>query len=112
MNPVKVDHSDVDNEACTGDKVMHDIRASLAITRGFSKALEGSFNQLCDSVERVVSGDDARTDENVLKRISELEADCSFCLSRIERSLEQLGTRIEAGVRMPSNVRSEDSGAP
>lgn len=106
MNRDQVDHNEYkeDIEASADARARHDIRASLAITRGFSKALESSFGELCQTVEHIISDCDTSAYADVIKRISELEADCGFCLSRIERSLDQLGVRIEAGTPARSIV--------
>ncbi len=70
-------------------RVRHDIRASLAISKGMCQALEGSFDELCES-----SKVDSR--EERLNRVEKLENECRFCLSRIQRSVAQLDSMIEA----------------
>ncbi len=106
MNPDQIDHQDCNtgDEARASTKARHDIRASLAITRGFSKALESSFSDLCQTVEHALAGCDSGTNSEAVTRIAELEADCGFCLSRIERSLEQLSERIEARATFVGNA--------
>lgn len=92
-------------------KSNHDIRASLAITNGFNQALESSFSDLCSAVEQLVRDREIRTDEDeaLIHHVAKLEADCWFCLSRINRSLTQLGTRIEKESDMHGHAQSSGS---
>lgn len=78
-------------------RVQHDIRASLAISHGFNQALESSFAELCDVVQHVLGAHgETSSDDLLLARVKQLEADCTFCLSRLGRSLEQLDRRIDS----------------
>jgi len=99
------------NEHATESRSMHDIRASVAITKGFQKALEGSLSELSDAIRLVFVEHDILPQKESMQRIEALEADCHFCLLRINRSLEQLNTRLDADTRhdMRSNSGTEQN---
>jgi len=81
-----------------GDKACHDVRASLAITSGFSEAMESSFSEFCTTLEQILCPIEPRTatDRELRERLQQLEADCRFCLSRMHRSLEKLDDCINS----------------
>lgn len=78
----------------------HDVRASLAITAGFNQALELSFSQLCETYEQLVQSSAAQSTAGaeLELQVEKLQADCHFCLSRMRRSLEQLGHQLERDI--------------
>lgn len=91
-------------------KSSHDIRASLAITNGFNQALESTFSELCETYEQLLltRGTRSTTDVDLIKQLDRLEADCHFCMSRIKRSLEQLGSRIDYDLTLRSANRAKN----
>lgn len=94
------------NERAAASRSNHDIRASLAITKGFQKALEGSLAELSDAVRVVFAEQDILPQSASMQRIEALEEDCHFCLLRIKRSLEQLDTRLNTDARLDMNSSS------
>lgn len=84
----------------------HDIRASIAITKGFNKALESSLSELSQVLHHVLVEHDADTQGESLQRIKGLQEDCLFCVLRINRSLEQLDTRLNADARFDTQSTS------
>lgn len=93
INGVTVEkRSAIDDQAhshCTHSA--HDIRAYLAITNGFTEALEISLTDLVSEFKLVLNSEDAPGN---LQNLDKLEGDCRFCLSRISRSLALLSERI------------------
>lgn len=87
------------NEQHGNARSNHDIRASLAVTKGFNTALGASLADLCEAVQQLLDMDDSDAKSGQLQRVALLEEDCRFCMSRINRSIEQLGTRLEADAR-------------
>ena len=77
-------------------RLNHDMRASLAITNGFSQALGTSLSDLFAEFHILLDSQASKTSEADLENINRLEGDCRFCLSRITRSLVKLGADIDS----------------
>ena len=77
-------------------RLNHDMRASLAITNGFSQALGTSLSDLVAEFQILLDSRASITSEADLENINKLEGDCRFCLSRITRSLVKLGEDIDS----------------
>lgn len=82
-------------------RIRHDIRASLAISKGMCQALGMSLDELSE-----VSAIAAR--EERLNCVEKLERDYRFCLSRILRSLDQLDSTVEGAVIRPAPIVESD----
>jgi hypothetical protein len=74
----------------------HDLRASLAIINGYSKALESSFQELTDHCQDLLGAVAVELNPDTLAQVQTLKADCRFCLSRLNSSVEQLKDRLAA----------------
>lgn len=82
-------------------RIRHDIRASLAISKGMCQALEMSLDELNSASAIEVL-------EERLDCVEKIEKDCRFCLSRILRSLIQLDSTVEAVVSHSPSVVASD----
>ena len=84
----------------------HDIRASIALTKGFNKALESSLSELSHALHQALAQHAADPHGEPVKLINVLEEDCRFCVLRISRSLEQLDARLNADARFGPQATS------
>ena len=98
-----------ENEQLQRGKLNHDIRASLAISKGFNQALETSFSDLVAGYQLILDAQEAMADANDLQLLQKLEEDCRFCLSRASRSLTQLSERFDRATTM-NNTENDVSG--
>ena len=111
-HPDKQEHNDSD-EYAAASRSDHDIRASIAITKGFNKALESSLSELSHALHQALDQYDADSQGEPITRIRELEEDCRFCVLRINRSLEQLHARLIASTRFePQPTSHSKDGEP
>ena len=94
----KQDH-DNGNAHAAALRFEHDIRASIALTKGFNKALELSLSELLHALHQALAQHNADPQAEPVQRINVLEEDCRFCVLRISRSLEQLDARLNADAR-------------
>lgn len=90
------------------DREFHDLRATLAIVNGFAQALDGSFVQLKQKYDDLLSQNTSTDTVDDMAELRTLEADCRFCLSRLLGSVDQLRERLDRRARIPSAV--EDGG--
>jgi|GEM_PF-2106386 len=98
----------VSNELISHAKSVHDVRASLAITRGFNQALETSFSELFIIYEQLLASTRPQSaHETVLiRKIEALEGECRFCLSRVNQCMEKLSADIETDTQI--NLYADD----
>lgn len=106
-NADRQDH-DKSNEHAVASRSNHDIRASIAITKGFNKALESTLSELSQVLHHALYEHVADTQGESLQRIKGLEEDCLFCVLRINRSLEQLDARLNADARFDTPSSSTE----
>lgn len=83
-------------------RIRHDIRASLAISKGMCQALEMSLEHLSEACA-------IDTPEERLNSLETIEKDCRFCLSRILSSLTQLDSTVEAAIARATSVAKSDT---
>lgn len=96
---------------------IHDIKASLAISNGFSQALETALSDLHESYVDIVHSTEATVSPELLQQLRKHENDCKFCLSRLSSSLSQLKTRIDciesaAPLTHSPETHSPETGGP
>ena len=77
-------------------RMNHDMRASLAITNGFTEALGTSLSDLVAEYKFLLDSQISKTTNADVENVNKLEGDCRFCLSRITRSLVKLGEDIDS----------------
>lgn len=72
-------------------QTLHDIRASIAILNGFGDALGSSFQELSKALDDVIDCTACDPGMEAVGQIKTLQADCRFCLSRLQTATERLG---------------------
>jgi hypothetical protein len=91
------------------DQTEHDILASLAITNGFSNALDTSLNELLESFNTILGSIDLEVTDVTLEQFKRQELDCKYCLNRLVQSVEKLKGRVD-NLNFESNAVEKRSG--
>lgn len=89
-------------------RLEHDIHASLAIINGFNQALEASVSELCGKYQAVLGSHAPDLGAEQIQHLTDSEADCVHCLSRLKSSVDRLSAQLSA--KQIASGRSEQSG--
>jgi hypothetical protein len=105
---VKMNDSIIKDDSALRSASHHDLQASIIIANGFNKALMGSLAELAVAYRNVLDSRGITVDEQSLSDIEKVEADCQFCVERIERLLQQLSGQVNKAIGAPSADSSQE----
>lgn len=95
------------DEAANDSSMSHDVRAALAIASGFSDALRESFDQLQSCTEPLLE-DERILPAPVADEVAMMEADCRFCLSRLQASVQRLKQKLQQAQLLDVSASNAD----